>query len=78
MKKPGRKWPSRMSASAGSGMHLAGLGLGVERLFVGREQHVAAGRAQLVAVAVPGARIGVEVLVRQELQAVDEDAGDRA
>ncbi len=57
-------------------MHLAGLGLGVQRPLVGREQHVAAGRLQLLAVAVPGARIGVEVLVRQELQAVDEDAGD--
>ena len=42
-----------------------------------REQHVAAGRLQLLAVALPGARIGVEVFVRHELQAVHEDAGDR-
>ena len=56
-KKPGRKWPSRMSASAGSRVHLVGLRLGVERLLVGREQHVAAGRRAASRSRFPGARV---------------------
>ena len=44
--------------------------------FRRREQHVDAGGMQLGAIVLEGARILVEVLVRAELQAIDEDAGD--
>ena len=41
-----------------------------------REQDVDAGGCQLVAVGLEGARVFVEILVRAELQAIDEDRGD--
>ena len=41
--------------------------------FRRREQHVDAGGMQLGAIVLEGARILVEVLVRAELQAIDED-----
>lgn len=66
MKKPGGKSPSRIVCQHGVGMHLPGSRFG--RLFVGCHQHIAARRAQLLAVAFPGAWTSVEVLVWQELQ----------
>ena len=56
-------------------MYLEGLRLGVQVLLAGGKQHIAACGAQLVGVHLQGARVAVEVLVRQKLQAVDEDAG---
>ncbi len=58
-------------------MHLVALGLWVELFLVGSKQQVTAGGLQLFAIRAPGARIGVKVFMRQELQAVDEDAGHR-
>lgn len=52
------------------------LRLGVEVGFGWREEHGNAGFAQLRAVGLEGAGVLVEVLVRPELQTVDEDAGD--
>ena len=54
-----------------------GLRLGVELFFGGGEQHVAAGLAQLVAIGLKRARVGVEIFMRGELQAVHKNAGHR-
>ena len=52
------------------------LRLGVEVGFGRREQDVDAGGNELVAVGLEGARVLVEILVRAELQAIDEDRRD--
>jgi hypothetical protein len=52
------------------------LRLRIQVFFGRREQHVHAFLFQLVDVGLEGARILVEILVRAELQAVDEDRGD--
>jgi hypothetical protein len=73
---PGTEVPLEDVGDLRIGVHLEGLRLGVQVVLARREQHVAAGGLQLGAVGVPGARVAVEVLVRQELQPVHEDAGD--
>jgi len=59
------------------GLDLEGLRLGVQVAFARCEDDVAACGLQPGAIGVPGARVAVEILVRQELQAVHEDAGDQ-
>ena len=59
----------------GGRLHREALGLGVE-LFFRRSKHDITTRSlELFAVGRECARVGVEVFVRAELQAVDEDAG---
>ena len=52
------------------------LRLGVKVGLGRREQHADAGGGELVAVGLESARVLVEILVRAELQAIDEDRGD--
>ena len=59
------------------GLDHEGLRLGVDLLFVRREHDVHASAPQLVAVGLEGARIALEILLRPELQAVDENAHHR-
>ena len=75
VKKPGRNWPSRMSARAGSGWILKVWARGTGRVRAVQKtmsQSAASSRAQ---VGVPGARVAIKIFVWQELQAVHEDAG---
>ena len=55
---------------------LVALWLGIQLGLAGGKDDVAAGRGQQLAITRQGARIGVEIFVWRELQAVDEDAGD--
>jgi hypothetical protein len=59
------------------GLDHVGLRLGVDLLFVRREHHVYAGVPEFVAVGLKGARIALEIFLRRELQAVDENAHHR-
>ena len=53
------------------------LRLRVELLLVGRKEQVATGRFKLRAVGAQGARVGVKVVLRTKLEAVDENRGHR-
>src|SRR5712675_633287 len=57
-------------------MHLVALRLRVDFVLGRREHDVAAGGGEKLAIALESARIRGEILVRCELQAVDEYAGD--
>eukprot|EP00952_Eustigmatos_sp_NYUAD-ZCMA_P000470 1731-Eustigmatos_ZCMA.PRE.1 len=59
------------------GLHLEALRLGVHLALTRCEDDVAAGGRELLGVGFQRPRVGVEVFVRRELQAVDEHAGDR-
>ena len=59
------------------GLQLEGLGFRVEIALARREDDVAARGLQLGAIGLPGAGVAVEVLVREELQAVHKNAGDQ-
>ena len=76
-KKTGAKVTLQDVGQVSGRLHLVGLRLGVELFLIGCEQQLATGRLQLGAIRFPGPRVGVKVLMRQKLQAVDKDAGDR-
>ncbi len=59
------------------GRDLEGLRLGVDDVFVGCEDHVAASGAQDTAVTLQCSGVLFKILVRRELQSVDENAGHR-
>jgi len=71
------KKPVQDVGQVGRRLHLEALRLGVHVALARREHHVATGGRELLAVGFQGARVGVEILVRRELQPVDEDAGHR-
>ena len=51
------------------------LRLWVEILLAGGEQHSDASGAQLVAIGLESARVGIEIFVRAELQSIDKNRG---
>ena len=70
VKKAGAKVAFQQVGQGGVGVHLEGLGLGVQVGLARGKQHVAACGLQGGAVGFPGAGVAVKVFVGQELQAV--------
>jgi len=76
-KKTGPKLALEDVGQLGRRQQLEALRLRIQLRFRRGKQHIATGGFELRAVGLEGARVAVEIFVRQKLQAVDEDAGHR-